>query len=55
MDNGAVITGGGVSLALDTTLYLIERLHGAEKAQEIADAIEYSVAWKANKAAFSAA
>lgn len=53
VDNGAVITGGGVRLALDTTLYLIERLHGAEKAQEIAEAIEYSVAWKANKAAFS--
>lgn len=53
VDNGALVTGGGVSLALDTTLYLIERLHGADISHQIADAIEYSVAWQANKAAFS--
>lgn len=53
VDDGAVVTGGGVSLALDTTLYLIERLHGADVANQIAEAIEYSTAWKANQAAFA--
>ncbi len=54
VDNGPVVTGGGVSLAIDTTLHLIARLQGGEIADRIAEAIEYAVAWRANKQAFSA-
>lgn len=51
VDNGAVVTGGGVSLAADTTLHLLARLYGADAADEVARAIEYDRAWAANRAA----
>src|SRR5262249_9053833 len=54
VDTGAIVTGGGVSLAIDTTLHIIRRLHGPEIASRIAEAIEYSVAWQANQDAFAA-
>jgi transcriptional regulator GlxA family with amidase domain len=49
-DSG-VVTGGGVSLAIDTTLYLLGRLHGPDAAAEIARIIEYDRAMAANQKA----
>jgi transcriptional regulator GlxA family with amidase domain len=46
-----VVTGGGVSLAIDATLYLLGRLYGGEAADEVARAIEYDRAYAANRAA----
>jgi transcriptional regulator GlxA family with amidase domain len=53
VDDG-VVTGGGVSLAIDTTLYLLGRLYGQDAAQEIARMIEYDRAYAANLAALGA-
>lgn len=50
VDNGQVITGGGVSLCIDTTLYLIARRYGEEAAASIAHIMEYDAARKANAA-----
>lgn len=46
-----VVTGGGVSLAIDVTLYLIGRLYGAHARDEVARVIEYDRALAANTAA----
>ena len=48
--DAGVVTGGGVSLAIDTTLYLLGRLYGADAAAEVARAIEYDRAYAANAA-----
>jgi transcriptional regulator GlxA family with amidase domain len=48
VDNGNVVTGGGVSLCIDTTLYLLEKLFDAQTASETARIMEYSVARNAN-------
>lgn len=53
VDSGAVVTGGGVVLAVDTTLHLIARLRGADVAKEVARIIEYP--WSGNDGAFSEA
>ena len=53
VDDG-VITGGGVSLAIDGTLYVIGKLYGRETQDEIARAIEYDRAFAANAAHFRA-
>lgn len=45
---GRVITGGGVSLCIDTTLYVLEKLFGHPIAAETARIIEYKRAWAAN-------
>ncbi len=50
VDDG-VVTGGGVSLAIDTTLYLIGRLYGPAVRDDVAHAMEYERAWQANRAA----
>ena len=50
VDTGDVITGGGVSLGIDLTLYLIEKFCGAEVADETARVLEYSSARQANAA-----
>jgi transcriptional regulator GlxA family with amidase domain len=47
-----IITGGGVSLAIDTTLYLLQRLFGQHVAEETARTIEYHRAWSNNLAQF---
>jgi transcriptional regulator GlxA family with amidase domain len=52
VDEGRIITGGGVSLCIDTMLYLLETLFGAEMAAEVARTIEYRRAWEANSAGF---
>ena len=43
-----IITGGGVLLAVDTTLYLLQRLFGQYVAEETARTIEYHRAWSTN-------
>lgn len=48
VDNGKVITGGGVSLCIDTTLYLISRRYGEEAANRIAQIMEYDAARAVN-------
>lgn len=53
VDSGAVVTGGGVVLAVDTTLHLIARLRGADVAKETARIIEYP--WSGQDGAFSKA
>jgi transcriptional regulator GlxA family with amidase domain len=54
VDEGRIITGGGVTLAIDTTLHLIERIYGIRAASETARIIEYQAAWLANRDAFKA-
>ena len=54
VDEGAIVTGGGVSLAIDLTLHLLERLGGRRLAAETARIIEYATARQANVAAFQA-
>lgn len=51
VDCGKVVTGGGVSLAIDLSLHVIERLWGEGAARETARVIEYEAAWEANQAA----
>ena len=51
VDCGKVVTGGGVSLAIDLSLHLIGKLWGEAAARETARVIEYEVAWEANQAA----
>jgi transcriptional regulator GlxA family with amidase domain len=43
-----VVTGGGVSLAIDTTLYLIGKIYGIDARNDVARIIEYDRALKAN-------
>lgn len=49
--DAGIVTGGGVSLAIDATLYLIGRLYGQEAQDEVARVIEYDRAWAANQQA----
>ena len=52
VDNGAVVTGGGVSLCIDATLHLLAISLGTHVAHETARIIEYDRAWRANLAGF---
>lgn len=49
VDGGSVVTGGGVSLCIDTTLYLIAKMVGDDVAQKTAHILEYERARDANK------
>lgn len=49
VDCGPVITGGGVTLGIDATLYLIERVLGKAVADETARVMEYARALKVNR------
>jgi transcriptional regulator GlxA family with amidase domain len=51
VDDGAVVTGGGVSLAIDATLYLIGKIYGETARAEVAQVIEYDRAYAANRSA----
>jgi transcriptional regulator GlxA family with amidase domain len=51
VDTGSVLTGGGVSLGIDMTLYLLRRFVGDAVAAETARILEYQRAWKANAGA----
>lgn len=48
VDNGAIVTGGGVTLCIDTTLHILERMLGKDVAKETARILEYQRARKAN-------
>lgn len=50
VDCGTVLTGGGVTLCIDMTLYLLERFLGPDVARETARIIEYTAAYEANGA-----
>ena len=50
VDCGTILTGGGVTLCIDMTLYLVARFLGAEVARETARIMEYSAALEANAA-----
>ena len=53
VDRGSVVTGGGVSLCIDTTLHLLETMLDKRVAEETARIIEYQRAWKANREGFA--
>jgi transcriptional regulator GlxA family with amidase domain len=53
VDRGAVVTGGGVSLCIDTTLHLIASMLGQHVADETARIMEYQRAWRANRDGFA--
>jgi len=48
VDSGGIVTGGGVSLCIDTMLHLLKKTFGPEMADETARIIEYRRAWAAN-------
>jgi len=48
VDSSGVVTGGGVSLCIDTTLHILETLLGAQVANETARILEYQRARQAN-------
>lgn len=48
VDNGTVVTGGGVSLCIDTVLYLLGKLYGSDTANRAARILEYQRARAAN-------
>lgn len=48
VDEGTIITGGGVSLCIDTVLHVLRRDFGLEMATETARILEYQRAWTAN-------
>jgi transcriptional regulator GlxA family with amidase domain len=50
VDDGDVVTGGGVTLCIDLVLHLIERRHGAAVGDEVARILEYGAARSANRA-----
>ena len=51
VEDRGLVTGGGVSLAIDATLYLIGRIYGPEARDDVAKVIEYDRAYAANRAA----
>jgi transcriptional regulator GlxA family with amidase domain len=50
---GRLVTGGGVSLCIDTTLHLLAIMLGQEVADETARIMEYQRAWRANRDGFA--
>ena len=53
VDSGSVVTGGGVSLCIDTTLYLLAKMAGESIADETARIMEYQRARRANRDEFA--
>jgi transcriptional regulator GlxA family with amidase domain len=51
VEDQGVVTSGGVSLAIDGTLYLIGRIYGEDARDEVARVIEYDRAFEANRRA----
>jgi len=51
VEDQGVVTSGGVSLAIDGTLYLVGRIYGEEARDEVARVIEYDRAFEANRRA----
>lgn len=54
VDQGNVVTGGGVTLCIDTTLHLLKRYFGEAAARDVARILEYTRAWSANSEALPA-
>jgi transcriptional regulator GlxA family with amidase domain len=50
---GRLVTGGGVSLCMDTTLHLLASMLGRPVADETARIMEYQRAWQANRDGFA--
>ena len=48
-----VVTGGGVTLCIDTTLHILAKTLGERVADETARIMEYTLAWRANREAFA--
>jgi len=48
VDNGSVITGGGVTLGIDTMLHILGKLFGSDAADDVARMMAYAHARKAN-------
>jgi transcriptional regulator GlxA family with amidase domain len=48
-----LLTGGGVTLCIDTTLHLLSQMLGEDVASETARIMEYSRAWRANREALA--
>jgi transcriptional regulator GlxA family with amidase domain len=48
VDEGDIVTGGGVSLCIDTMLHVLKKSFGPEVADETARLMEYQRAWAAN-------
>jgi transcriptional regulator GlxA family with amidase domain len=48
-----VVTGGGVTLCIDTTLHLLAIMLGEHVAEETARIMEYQRAWRANREGFA--
>ena len=53
VDRGGLVTGGGVSLCIDTTLHLIAGMLGQHVADETARIMEYQRAWRAKRDGFA--
>ncbi len=51
VDDHGLVTGGGVSLGIDTMFYCLARSHGVDVARETARVMEYQRALSANRAA----
>lgn len=49
VDDGDVVTGGGVTLCMDLVLYLLAQRYGEPAAAEVARIMEYSTAHAANR------
>jgi transcriptional regulator GlxA family with amidase domain len=52
VDEGSLVTGGGVTLCIDATLHLLRRFVGEDVAAKTARAMAYAHAWEANRLAF---
>jgi len=50
---GTLVTGGGVSLCIDTTLHLLAGMLGPHVADETARIMEYQRAWRTNREEFA--
>lgn len=48
VDSGEVVSGGGVSLCIDTVLYVLEQAIGPQQTAEVARILEYGAARRAN-------
>jgi hypothetical protein len=50
---GKLVTGGGVSLCIDTTLHLLAGMLGQHVADETGRIVKYQSAWRANRDGFA--
>jgi len=52
VDTGRIVTGGGVTLCIDTMLHVLRRRMGEDTAAEVARILEYERSWRANREQF---